>query len=667
MKRYLALFLTVLTLCAALFSAVPAASGSALYGDTITSDETGFEYVIIGDGCVKLTSYFGDETNLTIPGSIDGRAVTEIGAGTFYSSLLESVTVPSSVKIIGWWAFFDCANLKSVKLESGVQQIKYGAFINCISLGEVDIPPTVYNIENDAFAVSLSSETNVSDTTEKRKISLQNYFNDNEFTISGYEGTCAQTYAEESMLNFKSKGKISFGDLNGDGAINNKDIVLLRNYFSGTQKLSEEQKLSADINCNGKADEDDISQIMEYLEGKCAYRELLPFSGNYVKTNVYYAKKLYCTGDSVCKGTGTDILGESLYSYANYISDLYGMKLKNDSYGGITLARQKDKKGDEKSILERVKAMKDRYDLIIVEGGFNDLFQNIKKGKVTADSDKSGKYDEYTTAGAVESICYFLNKNYKSSYKLFVLGHTMVSEDKQDEYRAIIRDALKKWDIPYVDISEECDFCDLNDEIATDYFAYSESSKKGDGIHPTTYAHSHIYGPVIDKKLNELAVKDSSITFNTKEINLAMGESYSQIPSYRGSNYFVNYTWSSSEPDVASTDRFGKVKTNGVGTAYIKVEADDGSFCSYRLNVKNPPTCVYLSEKKLELSHGETHKLYEILLSTQASYRNTFISTNPAVVSVSTDGTVKARGSGTAKVICKACSGVKAECEITVK
>lgn len=667
MKRYLALLLTVQILCAALFSAVPAASGSALYGDTLTSSAEGFEYVVNPNGTAKLTSYLGDELNLKIPSSIDGRTVTEIGAGTFYSSFVESVTVPSSVKIIGWWAFFDCANLKSLKLESGVQQIKFGAFINCISLAEVDIPPTVYNIENDAFAVSVSSETNISDTTEKRKISLQNYFNDNEFTISGYEGTCAQTYAQDSMLNFKSKGKISFGDLNGDGTINNKDIVLLRNYFNGTQKLSTEQKLSADINCNGEADEDDISQIMEYLEGKCAYRDLLPFSGNYAKTNVYYAKKLYCAGDSVCKGSGTDIMGESLYSFANYISGLYGMNLKNDSQGGITLAKQKDKKGDDKSILERVKAMKGRYDLIIIEGGFNDLFREIKKGKVTADSDKKGKYDEYTTAGAVESICYFLNKNYQSSYKLFVLGHRMVNEDKQDEYWSIIRKALKKWNIPYVDISEECDYCDLNDEIATNYFAYNEVTKKGDGIHPTTYSHSHVYGPVIDKKLNELAVKDSSITFNTKEIDLAMGESYNQIPSYRGLNYFVNYTWSSSEPDVAQTDKFGKVKTKGVGTAYIKVEADDGSYSSYRLNVKNPPTCVYLSEKSLELSLGETHQLYEILLSTQASYRNSFISTNPSVVSVSTDGTVKARGSGTAKVICKACSGVKAECEITVK
>lgn len=667
MKRTVSLLLAAIFLSAVMLAVIPAANGSSLYSDKKTSADGNYEYVVNSDDSAKLTSYLGDSLKLSLPESIDGHPLTEIGAGAFYSSLIQSVTIPPSIKTIGWWAFFDCSELREVKLQSGVQQIKFGAFINCISLQNVEIPSTVYNIENDAFAVSVSSETEIDDTTEKRKISLQNYFNNNDFEITGYDGTCAKTYAEQSMLKFNSKGKISFGDLNADGSINNKDIVSLRNYSLGLEKLSTEQKLSADINCNGQVDDDDITQLMKYLEGRCAYQELLPFSGNYSKTNVYYAKKLYCAGDSVCRGTGTDLMGESFYSYANYITDLYGMKLKNDSKGGITLAKQKKKTGDEKSILERVKKMSGKYDLIIIEGGFNDLFQNIKKGKVTDISDKKGKYDEYTTAGAVESISYFLNKNYKNSYKLFVLGHRMVNEDKQDEYWSIIRRALEKWDIPYVDISEECDFCDLNSEIATDYFAYRSEWKKGDGIHPTKYAHSHIYGPIIDRKLNELAVRDSSITFKTKSVVLAMGERYNQIPSYRGSNYFVNYKWSSSEPDVAETDKFGNVKTKGVGTAYIKVEADDGSFCSYRIDVKNPPTCLYLSDTKLEMSVGETHKLNGILLKSQASYRNKFISTNPSVISVSIDGVVKARGSGKAKVICKSCSGILAECEVTVK
>ena len=129
----------------------------------------------------------------------------------------------------------------------------------------------------------------------------------------------------------------------------------------------------------------------------------------------------------------------------------------------------------------------------------------------------------------------------------------------------------------------------------------------------------------------------------------------------------MNYTWSTSEPDIAQTDRFGKISTSGIGTAYVKVEADDGNYSSYRMNVKYPPTSLYLSEKSLELKVGETKQLREILINTQASYRNSFISTNPTVISVNSEGLVKARGKGEAKVICKSCSGVLAECEVTVK
>lgn len=667
MKRFVSLLLAAILVVAVLAAVLPSVSGSELFTDVKKSSDGNWMYMLNDDGTAKTTQYVGSAADVKIPDSIDGAVLTEIGTGTFCDSVIETVAIPSSVKTIGWWAFFNCNSLAKVNMQPGVQKILFGAFINCLSLTEVEIPSTVYRIDTDAFAVSVYNENNVKDSSSKQKVSVQSYFNNGDFVIRGYDGTCAQSYAEQSYLTFESMGSISFGDLNGDGSINNKDVVLIRNSFIRNDKLTVEQKLSADIDCNGRVEEEDISLLKNYLEGKCAYKDLLPFSGSYAKNTRLSGKSLYCAGDSVCKGTGTDIMGEKLYSYANYISDLYGMKLKNDSYGGITLAKQKDKKDDMRSVEERVLAMKGRYDVIIIEGGFNDLFRSIKMGKMTDKSDKSGKYDEYTTAGALEKICYFLNKNYKSSIKLFVLGHRMTDMDKQEEYWSLMRRILDKWEIPYVDISQESDFCNYNDEITDIYFAYNEKLKGGDGIHPCAYAHANIYGPIIDRKLNELAVSDSSITFETKTVNLAMGESYSQIPSYRGSNYFVKYFWSSSEPDLASVDQFGNVKTHGIGTAYIKVEADDGSYASYCMNIKNKPLCLFLNASELYLKPGETFRLKEILINETASYHNSFISTNPAVVSVSADGVIKARSAGNAKVVCKTCNGVKTECVVSVE
>lgn len=666
MKRLLSLLLAAVFVVAAV-AVIPAVSGSELYTDVKESSDGNWLYVQNEDGSAKTTQYLGSETDVKLPEEIDGAPLTEIGAGTFYGSGIETVNIPSTVKTIGWWAFFNCESLTKVTIQPGVQKILFGAFINCLALYEVDIPSTVYRIDTDAFAVSIYNENDVKDSKSKQKVSVQSYFNNGDFVIRGYDGTCAQTYAEQSYLTFESLGSISFGDLNGDGSINNKDVVLIKNSMLKNEKLTNEQKLSADVDCNGKVDDNDIALLKNYLEGKCAYKDLLPFSGSYAKTTRLSGKSLYCAGDSVCKGTGTDIMGEKLYSYANYIADLYGMKLKNDAYGGTTLAKQKDKKGDMRSIMERVLDMKGRYDVVIVEGGFNDLFQKIKTGKMTDKSDKSGKYDEYTTAGALEKICYFLNKNYKSSIKLFVLGHRMTDMDDQDKYWSLIRQILDKWDMPYVDISQESDFCNLNSEITDIYFAYNEKLKSGDGIHPCAYAHANVYGPIIDKRLNELAVSDSSITFEAKTVDLAMGESYSQIPSYRGSNYFVKYHWSSSEPDLARVDQFGKVSTLGIGTAYIKVEADDDSYASYCLNIKKAPICLFLNATELYLKPDETFRLKGILIRDSASYHNSFISTNPAVASVSSDGVIKARAAGTAKVICKACNGVKTECIVSVE
>lgn len=667
MKRTIAILLSLILLLTAFFAVTPAADGAANYDDNARlSSDSVWQYVVNNDGTATITGYNGSDLILTIPETIDNLTVSEIGTGAFYRSSISSVRIPSCVKTIGWWAFYGCNYLSEVKLSSGVQRILFGAFINCLELAEVEIPPTVFQIDTDAFAVSVSTETDVEDADGKRKVNVQNYFNNSDFLIKGFEGTYAQRYAEESFLGFESLGKVSFGDLNSDGSLNNKDAMLLRAYLKAATKFTDEQKRSADLDCDGKIDDNDLQSMKSYLEGKCAYEDLKPFSGSYTRTNYFYGKSLCCIGDSVCKGTGTDIMGEGLYSYYHYLRDLYGMKGKSSCNGGITLARQKKKTGDKRSILERVQELKDRRDVIVVEGGFNDLFQEIKIGKITKDSDKSGKYDEYTTAGAMEKICYLLQKNYKHSLKLFVLCHKMINEDKQEEYWSVLRQILNKWQIPYVDISEESDFCNLNEEITNQYFGTVGDVGKGDGIHPCAYAQSHIYGPIIDKKLNELVASNNSVKFPVQSVDLGMGESYNQIPVYRGANYFVNFRFSSSEPDVATVDKFGKVHAKGVGTTYIKVEADDGTYGSYCINVKRLPLCVFLNERNLQLRQGESYRLREILLRGTASYRNTFISTNPSVISVSADGVVKARGSGTAQVICKTCNGVKTECTVTV-
>ena len=169
-----------------------------------------------------------------------------------------------------------------------------------------------------------------------------------------------------------------------------------------------------------------------------------------------YGKKLYSDGDSVAKGTGTDTFGKDFHSYSYYLAEKYSMDFTTNAVGGTTLAKIKENPlSSGTSILERVLTMHEDYDVILLDGGFNDIFLKVKVGEVTPDSNKGGFYDITTTAGALEQICYFLTKNYKDAVKLFVLCHDC--DDRQPLYWDMLRKVLDKWEIPYVDICSETD------------------------------------------------------------------------------------------------------------------------------------------------------------------------------------------------------------------
>ena len=62
-----------------------------------------------------------------------------------------SVTIPSSVTIIGDEVFFECSNLSSISLPTGLTSIGNGAFYACNSLTDITIPETISRIWWGAF------------------------------------------------------------------------------------------------------------------------------------------------------------------------------------------------------------------------------------------------------------------------------------------------------------------------------------------------------------------------------------------------------------------------------------------------------------------------------------------------------------------------------------
>ena len=102
-----------------------------------------------------ITAYLGNDKILDIPTSINGQTVTAIGEKAFYNTVIEEITIPSSVLEIDGFAFANCKNLKKVTFSNGLETIGEGAFYNCVKIPSLDLPDSLKSIGLGAFAIDL--------------------------------------------------------------------------------------------------------------------------------------------------------------------------------------------------------------------------------------------------------------------------------------------------------------------------------------------------------------------------------------------------------------------------------------------------------------------------------------------------------------------------------
>ena len=212
MKKYsqskkLISFTLAFALLISLFSILPLTASAA--DATTFTDEQGLTYTVNDDGTtVKVTGFDKKTTKVTIPGQIKNEDITY------------TVTEIGSV-------FSDCSDLQSVELNEGIETIYNAAFLNCTSLSNnIVFPKSMKTINSNAFrgCTSLKSVEFNSDLilegraffqcTGLEKVtcnSLNINFNSvafanvdtSKFTIYGYEGSSAETFANEKSYKFE--------------------------------------------------------------------------------------------------------------------------------------------------------------------------------------------------------------------------------------------------------------------------------------------------------------------------------------------------------------------------------------------------------------------------------------------------------------------------------
>ena len=97
-----------------------------------------FKFKLLPGDKLRLTSYRGNEREVTVPGRVMHYTVTEIGASAFFFiGGVTRITLPETVTEIEAWCFSECTGLTRINIPAGVTELPYRAFDDCSNLETV--------------------------------------------------------------------------------------------------------------------------------------------------------------------------------------------------------------------------------------------------------------------------------------------------------------------------------------------------------------------------------------------------------------------------------------------------------------------------------------------------------------------------------------------------
>jgi len=126
------------------------------FADTVYTDGD-WQYTLDGSNAV-ITGYLGNAADITVPDTVGGYTVTEIGENAFWGSSIETVSFPDTLTNIDQYAFKGCESLYEVTLPAGIQGIGQYAFYDCTSLDEITIPNKTVDLMDYCFGFVYDGE-----------------------------------------------------------------------------------------------------------------------------------------------------------------------------------------------------------------------------------------------------------------------------------------------------------------------------------------------------------------------------------------------------------------------------------------------------------------------------------------------------------------------------
>ena len=116
-----------------------------------------------------LTEYNGNSSSVKVPDTVYGYTVTKIDDLVFSNKKeIESISLPNTIRTIGFGAFSSCTKLKKIILPVTVTSMGEYTFSNCTSLTEAYVNSAIETLPNYMFKNCTSlTKVNVNFYTEK--------------------------------------------------------------------------------------------------------------------------------------------------------------------------------------------------------------------------------------------------------------------------------------------------------------------------------------------------------------------------------------------------------------------------------------------------------------------------------------------------------------------
>ena len=110
-----------------------------------------FTFKLFDDGTYVAMSYEGDEWDVVIPETYQGKPVTILYDNLFAGHPeITSVKIPSTVTDIGGFVFDGCINLKELELPENMATLWQYAFVHC-GLTRITLPDRIRSIPPFTF------------------------------------------------------------------------------------------------------------------------------------------------------------------------------------------------------------------------------------------------------------------------------------------------------------------------------------------------------------------------------------------------------------------------------------------------------------------------------------------------------------------------------------